>query len=108
MRVRFITSSPTAFIMRSRRSREIRTDFACGRTCGAAEEATLAAGSLTDSFRCFLISFFRRQFFDPGEQRIDSAAHLRIALPLPLKEFFQHVYRLQADVDKVCVRPQMA
>ena len=32
MRVRLMTSSPTAFIMRSRRSSEMRTDFTC-RTC---------------------------------------------------------------------------
>ena len=50
MRVRFMTSSPTAFIMRSRRSSEMRTDFACGKTCGAPEGAALVAGSATGSF----------------------------------------------------------
>ena len=50
--------------------------------------------------RCcgFVFDFFRCQFRDAREQRIDCGGHFRVARPLAVQEFLQHVDRLQQHV----------
>ena len=52
MRVRLMTSSPTAFIMRSSRSSPMRTDFDCAMPTGMRGAATGSGASIFGSSAC--------------------------------------------------------
>ena len=123
MRVRLMTSSPTAFIMRSRRSSEMRTDFACGRACGGCAFDLPAQRFAVVPVRCgrclrfpagvaaspgFGYDFFGREFGDAREQRIDGGAHFRIACPLAVQKLLQDVHRLEANIHDFGARLQCA
>ena len=101
MRVRLMTSSPTVFIMRSRRSSAMRTDFAdCAGACDLLARFArdgrrrnllmnglerFCCGDLTgDGF----FDFDRREFSDAIEQGIDAVAHLGFVCPLLMQRLF--------------------
>ena len=113
MRVRLMTSSPTAFIMRSSHSSEMRTDFACGkglrrsRPRARRNRHRSSRGRFHDG-RAFgfadigahqFRNFFRREIRDAREKRIDRRGHFGIARPLPVEKFLQDIDGLQKQVD---------
>ena len=112
MRVRLMTSSPTVFIMRSRRSSAIRTDFvlalgaepACRQLCvndrlvvAAATSISVADASERDSFVLFGLE--RRELGDTAEQRIDTVAHFGFIGPLVVQSFLEDVDGFKANVN---------
>ena len=112
MRVRLMTSSPTAFIMRSRRSREMRTDLACGNASGAGRRFSRAATPVSAVAASVLLAgadcgwrgffgFFGSEFSDLRQERIHGGAHFVVAGPLAVQEFLQDIYGLQANVHDI-------
>ncbi len=102
IRVRLMTSSPTAFIIRSSRSSEMRTDLACGRACAAtgrvAAESGLgvsvvsehdAASSPDASSARFPGCLFGRELGNAREERINFCRHFGIGFHARWRNFFR-------------------